>query len=144
MITPRPSVIYRKPVSDGELKLVFERIADALGASLTVHSGDRDYRPKGSPSKSLHLRHRAADFHVSGIPDCRAFELLKRKRQQLGPLTIKRLQIIHHGPYTETEAEHLHIGDYALIKALVLGPGITFLAEGETPATKGRYHIVHY
>ena len=143
MITPRPSVTYRKHVSDIQLQLVLGRIAEILGYALTVHSGDRDFRPKGSPGKSLHLHHRAADFHVSGLTDQQAFDVLRRKRSELGPLPIHRLQIIHHGRYTETEGEHLHIGDYALIRALALGPGVTFLNEGTTPQTTGHYSIAH-
>jgi hypothetical protein len=139
---PLPTVVYRKPVSDVSLKLLLERIATLLGVTITVHSGDRDYRPKGSPSKSLHLKHRAADLHVSGIADRVAFDRLRTRRRDFNELAINRFQVIYHGPHTETEAEHIHIGDYALIKAMVLGTGVTFLTEGTTPATKGKYTVV--
>jgi hypothetical protein len=49
--------------------------------------------------------------------------------------------VIYHGPHTETEAEHIHVGDYPLIKGLTLGAGVTFLTEGVTPASKGKYTI---
>jgi hypothetical protein len=136
-----PRVTYLKPVSDTSLKLFLDRIAMLLGTNLTVHSGDREHQPKGSPSKSLHLKHRAADFHVVGVPDRLAFDRLRSQRNQLNELPANRFQLIYHGPHTETEAEHLHIGDYALIKAVVLGPGITFLLEGTTADAKGRYTV---
>ena len=142
MIIPKPVVTYQRPVSDIQLRIVIEQIAELLGRGLRVHSGDRDYRPAGSPKRSLHLAHRAADFHVAGMSDQHAFQLLKQSRKKLPTSGIHRYQIIHHGPHTETEGEHLHIGDYQFIKSLLVGPGVTFLVEGLSPRTKGVYSVV--
>jgi hypothetical protein len=142
MLSKFGAVHYHKPVSDVELQLIVKRIADRLGTSITVHSGDRDFRPKGSPKKSLHLSHRAADVHAEGITDAALFELLLAKKSEIFDSVSHRYQVIHHGRFTETEGEHVHIGDYQLIKALVVGPGINFFVEGMTPATKGHYRIV--
>jgi hypothetical protein len=139
VIIPKPKVLFLRPVSDIQLRLLLGSIAELLGRDLRVHSGDRDYRPKGSPRRSLHLAHRAADLHVNGMTDDQAFRLLLALRTKLPTNDIHRYQLIHHGQFTETEAEHIHIGDYPLITGLALGPGVTCLVEGMTPQTKGKY-----
>jgi hypothetical protein len=135
-------VHYSKPVSDIELQLIIKRIAECGGTTITVHSGDRDFRAKGSPKKSLHLHHRAADVHASGLTDTDLFELLRAKKDEIFNSVVHRYQVIHHGKFTETEGEHVHIGDYHQIKALVVGLGVSFFVEGMSPATKGKYDLV--
>jgi hypothetical protein len=142
MLSSVGAVHYRKVVSDVELQLILRRIAEILGTNITVHSGDRDFRPKGSPAKSLHLLHRAADVHAAGMTDTDLFDLSQNKKSEIFDSVSHRYQVIHHGRFTETEGEHVHIGDYALIKALAVGPGISFYAEGMTPATKGKYILL--
>lgn len=141
MLAKEGTVYYRKHVSDVELQLILKRIAQSLGTNLTVHSGDREFRPKGSPSKSLHLSHRAADVHAEGLPDTDLFRELLTNRTKIFDSVVHRYQVIHHGRFTETEGEHVHIGDYHFVKALAAGPGISFFEEGMTPATKGHYTL---
>ena len=142
MLTRLPSVYYTKKVSDLEIKLILQCIADAVGSNLSVHSGDRDFRPKGGAKRSLHMAHRAADIHAEGISDAVLFRTIKAEREKIFTSFIHRYQVLHHGKYTETEGEHVHIGDYQFIKAVTMGPGITFLIEGMTPKTKGVYSEV--
>ena len=141
--TTPPKVVYKKTVSDVSLKLLLVRVAEILGSDITVHSGDRDHIPKGGAKKSLHLPGRAADFHAVGITDAVAFERLKDHKDRLADKApINRFQVLRHGPYTKTEAPHLHIGDYHLIRAEVKGTGVEFWTEGLTAATKGKYSRV--
>jgi len=142
MLTKNGTVHYRKHVSDVELQLILKRTADALGTVITVHSGDRDFRPKGSPAKSLHLPHRAADIHAAGISDSALFQKLLDGRAEIFKSVVHRYEVIHHGKFTATEGEHVHIGDYHFIKADTDGAGIVFKEEGIAPTTKGRYTVV--
>jgi hypothetical protein len=137
--TPRVEIRHGKALSDTFVRQFLDSLVRELGVSVTVHSGDRDHRPKGSPSKSLHLAHRAADFHVRGMTDARAFQLLWQQRSKLSTSVIDRYQIIHHGPHTETEGEHIHIGHYTMLKAYLTGPGITFFTEGVDAFSSGHY-----
>ena len=141
MIPPAAQLHYRhgKTVSDSFLAEFMEAVTRLLGRSTTIHSGDRDFRPKGSPSRSLHLAHRAADFHVAGIPDAKAFKFLWLHRSQLPTSQVNRYQILYHGPHTHTEGEHIHIGHYHLIKSYMAGPGITFWTEGVDASSAGKY-----
>lgn len=141
MLLPDPSVTIRgrKSVSDAFLREFMDGLARNLGLSIAVHSGDRDHRPKGSPSRSLHLAHRAADFHIRGMSDERGFAFLWQHRKSLPMSEIDRYQIIHHGKFTATEGEHLHVGHYQMIKAYAAGPGVTFWTEGRTVGSKGHY-----
>jgi hypothetical protein len=135
-------VHYKKPVSDMELQLIVKRIADAVGI-VTVHSGDRDFRPQGSPKHSLHLSHRAADLHAEGMTDSALFDFLRGHKGDIFKSAVHRYQVIHHGRFTETEGEHIHLGDYHLIKSYTTGPGVSFFVEGMTPASRGVYTPVH-
>src|SRR5215469_16652825 len=103
MLAKSGSVLYRKSVSDVELQLILRRIADCLKTNLTVHSGDRDFRPKGSPRNSLHLSHRAADIHAEGLSDDALFNQLQLKKAEIFSSAVHRYQVIHHGKFTETE-----------------------------------------
>ena|SRR6266849_5671844 len=141
MLVKSGSIHYTKPVSDIELRIIIQRIADCLGSHVTVHSGDRDFRPKGSPKRSLHLAHRAADLHAQGLPDAMLFDLIRKNKDVIFNSAVHRYQVIHHGRFTETEGEHVHIGDYHFIKAMVTGPGISFFVEGISPALKGHYNL---
>lgn len=142
MIPRRGHVHFRKPVSDVELHLVLQRIAERLG-HIVVHSGDRHDRPKGSPARSLHLSNRAADLHVPGMPDAAVFDFLKANKSEIFASVVHHFQVIHHGKFTETEGEHIHLGDYHFIKADTSGPGASFFVEGLTSLTSGRYWRVN-
>ena len=129
-----PTVTYTKLVSDGHIKTVLQRMAEFLGKSITVHSGDRSYVPPGGSTTSLHLAKRAADFHVTGLADDKAYALLK---DHVGALfdAAEGYEFILHGSCTQTGGPHLHIGHYSgKNKGLVV-----FKTEGLSPSTKGVY-----
>src|SRR5579863_1272833 len=107
MLTKKPSVLFKKHTSDVELELIIKRVAEALGRDIVVHSGDRDHRPKGSPAHSLHLFHRALDFHVTGMSDGDVFHALMLYKGQIFSSVIHSYQVIHHGRFTATEGEHV-------------------------------------
>jgi len=131
-------------VSDDHVKEILDRIASELGCVLCVTSGDRGKVPAGGAKNSLHLSHHAADFHCSGFTDAHGFDLIRARRNEIFGSTTGiafRYQIIHHGRYTVTEAEHIHLG-YVPDEADYRGNSRGFLVEGLTPATKGRYIAV--
>ncbi len=127
-------VTYLRQVSDSNVKTVLQRIASLLNTDITVHSGDRPIgrKVKGSKPTSLHIAQRAADFHIKGISDKEGFKVLKDRYNELFDAT-EAYEAIHHGPYTETEGEHLHIGRYGNGRSGY----VKFKAEGLTLATKG-------
>lgn len=132
------NVKYTKTVSDDHLKTVLQRISEFLKRDISVHSGDRGHVPQGGSRTSLHLKHRAADFHITGLSDAQAFkELKKAVKDGLAQLFDGKegYEFIHHGPHTETEAEHLHLGHYdGKFQGFVV-----FKTEGLTKATAGEY-----
>lgn len=132
-----PTVTYLKTVSDNNVKIVLQRIADNLGKNISVHSGDRTSIVQGSSKSSLHIHKRAADFHIQGISDAAGFKLLKEKFNDLFDAD-EAYEMIHHGQHTATGGEHLHLGRY--------GNGrkgyVKFKTEGLSPATKGNYNDV--
>lgn len=136
----RPAVIYHKHTTDGQLKILLERIAQVLGVNVTVHSGNRDFVPTGGAQKSLHLHHRAVDLHAGGLSDEQVFTRLKAHKSDLYDKNYS-YQIIRHGPHTATEGPHIHIGDYGFLRVQVHGAGLTFFVEGMTPQTKGVYTV---
>lgn len=129
-----PTVTYSKTVSDGNVKSILQRIANQLGKNISVHSGDRHHVPHGGSTTSLHLQHRAADLHIQGMSDHDGFAVLKSHYNDLFD-SSEAYEVIHHGRYTETEAEHLHIGRYAEGRKGY----VDFKIEGDTPATSGNY-----
>ncbi len=132
------TVKYTKGVSDDHLKTVLQRIADFLKKDVSVHSGDRGHVPQGGSRTSLHLQHRAADFHITGLTDEQAFkELKKAVKSGLAQLfdATEGYEFIYHGPHTETEAHHLHLGHYAAKHSGF----VVFKTEGLTKETSGVY-----
>ncbi|QAU24964.1 hypothetical protein EO087_13975 [Dyella sp. M7H15-1] len=134
-------------VSDERVQQALERIADELGCVVRVTSGDRGHVPAGGATNSLHLIHHAADFHCEGVTDATAFDLIRSRRREIfGDATglAFRFQVIHHGSYTATQGEHLHLG-YVPDEPRYEGNYRGFLVEGLTPTGptgKGRYHRV--
>lgn len=128
------TVTYLKTVSDGNVKTILQRIATRLNKNITVHSGDRNHVPRGGSTRSLHLQHRAADLHIQGLSDANGFAMLKTHMNEIFDAT-EAYEVIHHGKYTETEAEHLHIGRYAGGRRGY----VDFKLEGEIPSTRGNY-----
>lgn len=129
-----PSVTYSKAVSDANIKAIMQKIADAAGVNITVHSGDRNFVPKGGSKTSLHLKKRAADFHISGMTDADGFAFLKANKDTIFDYN-QSYELIHHGTYTQTGGPHLHIGRYGQAK---MGY-VDFKIEGLTAKTKGVY-----
>ena len=78
-------VTYLKTVSDSNLKVILQRIANLLDKDINVHSGDRPIgqQVKGSSSKSLHVAERAADFHIKGMTDTQGFTYFKSNMNQI-------------------------------------------------------------
>jgi hypothetical protein len=129
-----PKVAYAKPVSDNHIKSVLQRMADFFGKDISVHSGDRDFVPKGGSKTSLHLHHRAADFHVSGISDAKAYEFLKKNTGKVFDCS-QGYELILHGVHTATGGPHLHIGHYdGAYKGIV-----RFKTEGLVSKTRNVY-----
>jgi hypothetical protein len=126
-------VHYSAHVSDQHLKVVLQRIAEALDRNISVHSGDRDAVVKGSNTRSLHLLHRAADFHVHGMSDEFVFGEMRRHLNVFD--RSEGYEFIRHGQHTNTGGAHLHLGQYAgEHQGYVL-----FKTEGLSPDTGGHY-----
>lgn len=129
-------VTYEKPVSDRHLHVVLQRLSDVYGRDVTVHSGDRGTVVKGSSPKSLHLQHRAADFHVGGLSDQAVFDSLHAHLAAVFDRS-EGYEFIRHGAHTNTGGPHLHLGHY---------PGrhqgrVMFKVEGLSPQTAGVYTV---
>lgn len=107
------NVTYLKTVSDSNLRVVIQRIANLLDKDITVHSGNRpvSQQVKGSSSKSLHVAKRAADFHIKGMTDTQGFTYFKLNMNQIFDQT-EAWEVIQHRPGGATEGPHLHIGRY--------------------------------
>lgn len=129
-------------VGDQRLRDVLERIADETSRVVRITSGDRGFVPKGGAGNSLHLINEAVDFHIDGLTDEQAFTLIRMKRREIfgdAEGEAFRFQIIRHGPHTETQAGHIHLGYVPEGR----GDNTTgFLAEGLGPSGRGRYTIV--
>jgi len=130
-----PTVIYGKNrISDPRLQNMLQHIAEILGRDILVTSGDRTTIVKGSSSKSLHLINEAVDFHVVGLSDAEAFQVIKEDRNAIFGLERNenfRWQLIRHGPFTETKGAHLHLGYSPTGHLPVVTRG--FLVEGLSP-----------
>lgn len=126
-----------KTVSDKPLKNTLESIAEHLGTSLNITSGDRHTAlSMGGRGRSLHLAHTAADFHAAGLSDAQVFEQLKAKMNQIFD-HAEAYEVIHHGKHTETKGEHMHVARYPASRKKAAG--MYFKKEGLVPATKGKY-----
>lgn len=128
-------VSYSHNVSDAHLRVVLQRIADVHGRDVSVHSGDRDTVVQGSNPGSLHLAHRAADFHIGGLTDSEVFSSLRAHIASIFDRS-EGYEVIRHGEHTNTGGPHVHLGHY-------LGRyqgSVHFKTEGLSPATKGEYH----
>lgn len=104
-------VNYAKPVSDEHLKTVLQRMANFFNKDVNVHSGDRNFVPRGGSRRSLHLAHRAADLHVAGMTDAEVYNSLRANTGSIFDRT-QGYEVIRHGIHTETGGPHIHIGHY--------------------------------
>ncbi len=104
--TGRGTVDYNgHTVSDPAMRAQLQRIADYLRRRVILTSGDRDRVVNGNRN-SLHLHHRAADFHVQGLSLSEAYNRLKDG----GVIPRNGYEFIYH---TEaTVAPHLHLGHF--------------------------------
>lgn len=124
-----------KTVSDENIKTVLERVATELEKNVNVSSGDRGSAlDVGAGTKSLHLKHQAADFHVEGLSDEEAFKKIQEKKEKIFDAD-KKYEVIWHGTHTETMGQHVHIGRFDA------GTGTSFKKEGVTEDQKGKYTI---
>jgi len=107
---PKPPALVEyngHTVSDPRVREALEQISKYFAsATVNVRSGDRNFRPRGSPANSPHLTHQAADIHVMGRDDSQVKDLLKDPSIASA---LSGLRILQHGPYTATEGPHIHI-----------------------------------
>ncbi|MGI9034987.1 MAG: hypothetical protein ACR2GD_02995 [Pyrinomonadaceae bacterium] len=98
------NVNYLKPVSDTNLHIILQRLADLLNKDIIVHSGDRlaSQYTQGSPASSLHNAHRAADFHITGMSDTEGFEFIKANMNKIFDQT-EAYEVIQHRPGGATQ-----------------------------------------
>ncbi len=129
-------VTYNRATSDAHLKIVMERISELLGKTVVVHSGDRDYVPPGGSRTSLHLAHRAVDFHVADLSDSFILDKIRANYSRLLDRT-EGYELIRHGEYTATGGPHLHLGHF---QGTNTGKVLLKL-EGLTPSTSGQYSV---
>lgn len=123
-----------KTVSDDEIKTVLRQIADLLGKDINVTSGDRNYVPPGGSPTSLHLSHRAVDFHLAGMDDGAAYQQIKINSYYIFS-SSHGYEFIWHGDYTGTGGPHLHLGRFGAAT-----PGyVRCIKEGITSTGKGVY-----
>lgn len=120
-------------ISDRELLTLLDAISDELGVTIEITSGDRVAVPSGGAKDSDHLLGRAADIHIAGYPDGDAFMLLRTHRKKVFGSSRMEFQIIHHGPFTKTQGQHIHIGH------VVDRNKAGFWTEGSTQAGRGYY-----
>ena len=125
------SVKYNKhTVSDARVRQALDSVMMSYGRTVNVVSGDRDFVPKGGALKSPHLKGQAADFHVMGVADDTAFQ----KLQEAGSPVSDGLRLIKHGPFTQTEAAHLHVDSRNEADASTI-----FMTEGTAKTNTGVY-----
>lgn len=125
-----------KTVSDDDLKEVLKRIARSIG-SVHITSGDRGFVPKGGSKTSLHLQHQAVDFGILGLSLEEGFIKLAHASRNIFTKG-NSYEVIWHGPYTNTNGPHLHIGRFSK------GSGVVFKKEGDCEENKGKYIEVRY
>jgi hypothetical protein len=124
-------------VSDPEVRRLLQTIADLYDKDVHVTSGDRNYRPKGSPATSLHLQKRAADLWVEGHTLGNVFHGLQVYLSMVFDST-EGYEVIWHGPHTATGGPHLHLGHYPGKKWVGY---VLFKTEGLSPGSGGHYSV---
>lgn len=135
---PKPPALVNyngHEVSDPKVRDALSNISRFFASStVNVTSGDRESRPKGSPPRSEHLFHDAADFHVQGMSDHEAKESLKAAHSPV----FNGFDVIQHGPYTATEGPHVHL-DAGEGQGKDQTSRSTFKHEGMTPDGTNHY-----
>ncbi|MGI8556241.1 MAG: hypothetical protein ACR2LT_07790 [Pyrinomonadaceae bacterium] len=112
-----PNITYGKVVSDSNIHIVLQRLANLTNKDIHVHSGDRppNHYVKGSKSSSLHIAKRAADFHIKGMSDLEGFDFMRMNMNKIFDQT-EAYEVIQHRPGGSTQGPHLHIGRYGMGK----------------------------
>lgn len=82
----------------------------------------------------MHLYHRTADFHITGMSDADGFAAIKNAMNRNFDAN-QAYDFIHHGQHTNTGGPHLHLGRYGTGRSGY----VKFKTEGLTPGTKGGY-----
>lgn len=126
-----------RKVSDAEVKQVLQNLCDYFQANIIVTSGDRTTVPEGGSPNSLHLKFKAADFHVEGVDDGTTYLNLRNLGHSQVFIARHGYEFIWHGSYTNTSGQHLHLGRYGISP---IGY-VDFIQEGVTPAGTGKYPL---
>jgi len=127
---------YHKDVSDENVRTVLDRISSELGNTVNVMGGDRKSSVKGGSSTSMHNKGRAADFCVDGYTLKTAFEAIRSHKDKIFDAN-EYYEVIHHGEFSETGGQHLHVGHRDWV-----GSGVIFEIEGYSSSRKGVYEEV--
>ena len=124
-------------ISDTEIKQILQKMCDYFQANINVTSGNRTTVPEGGSPTSLHLRFKAADFHVEGVDDGTVYLHLRNIGYQQVFIGGHYYEFIWHGVHTITGGQHLHLGRSGA------NPNgyIEFIYEGITPEGKNKYPI---
>ncbi|WP_321470782.1 RHS repeat-associated core domain-containing protein [uncultured Paludibaculum sp.] len=120
-------------VSDKRVRTALDGIMMSFGKSVNVVSGDRNVVPKGGATKSAHLTGQAADFHIISVADNTAFQKLQENSSPVS----EGLRLIKHGPFTQTEAAHLHLDSRNDPDSAT-----SFMTEGTEETNRGVYTTV--
>ncbi len=125
------NVTYGDGVSDENIHIVLQRIANLSNKDIHVHSGDRPagHFVKGSKPTSLHIARRAADFHFKGMTDLQGFNFIKENMNKIFDQT-EAYEVIQHRPGGSTGGPHLHIGRYGIGKNGYRRGYIIFMKDG--------------
>ena len=124
------------PVSDLDIRAKLETISEVTGRTVNVTSGDRNFVPAGGARNSDHLKKRAADFHLEGLPDEAAFDEIRIKHVTIFGVAMG-FQLIRHGAHTQTQGAHIHLG-----QPEEGSPRCGFWTEGLTLSDRGHYRKV--
>ncbi len=133
-----PTVNYNgNQVSDTQVKQVLQNLCDYFQANVNVTSGNRTTVPEGGSPNSLHLKSRAADFHVEGVDDGTIYLHLRNLGYQQVFVSGHGYEFIQHGIHTKTKGAHLHLGRECS------NPNgyVDFHQEGITPEGKNKYPL---
>ena len=103
-------VTWVKTTSSAELKAFPADLAVEYNVHVRVHSGDRDFVPKGGAKHSAHLEKKAIDLHLyegdgSQISDEAAAVMVMSSQA----LEDHKARVIWHDKGTQTEAPHIHV-----------------------------------
>ena len=130
-----PALVKYKPpvIGSSRIEAALSALSVFLASNIVrVTSGDRNFVPKGGARDSAHLTREAADFHVIGVSDSRAYQVLKDSGSPL----ITGFRLIEHGTNTVTQGAHLHLDARNKV-----GQRTIFMYEGRNPSGRAVYTV---